>query len=66
VVALIDRLFTFTFLIPSMLVLMNDTALDPKHAAALALSWARLDWLQLGAVAYRAVARNVGLDATWG
>lgn len=32
----LDRLFTFTFLIPSMLVLMNDTALNPKHAAELA------------------------------
>ena len=45
-VVLVDRLFTFVYFIPTMIVLMTGSTLVPEQAVETALLWARLAWIR--------------------
>lgn len=46
VAALVDRVFTFAYFIPTMLALMRPADLSDTDAVALAMQWARLDYVR--------------------
>jgi hypothetical protein len=47
-VSLADRVLTFSYFIPTMLVLMSDPGPDGQEAVDVALRWAALDWVRHG------------------
>jgi len=44
--ALADRIFTFSYFVPTMVKLMNDETLPPSQAVVMALRWGRLNYLR--------------------
>ncbi len=46
VTVLLERIFTFTYFIPTMYRLMSDASLSLPQATALALQWANLNYLR--------------------
>jgi hypothetical protein len=48
--ALADRVFTFSYFVPAMLELMREEGVAEPRATALAVRWAKLNYLRLGIV----------------
>jgi hypothetical protein len=46
VVALVDRVFTFSYFVPTMIELMNDESLSPSQAVAMAARWGQLNYVR--------------------
>ena len=65
VASLADRVFTFSYFIPTMLRLMNDETLSQAEAVALALQWARLDYVRhaIGLAAWLAALKAFALQS---
>ncbi len=61
--ALVDRIFTFTYFIPTMLKLMSNETVPQSEAVPMALQWANLDYVRhfIGLVALLAALKAFSL-----
>ena len=65
--SLVDRIFTFSYFIPTMLKLMSDENLPQSEAVATALQWANLDYVRhaITLVAWLAALKAFALLSGW-
>ena len=61
-VAMIDRIMTFAYFIPTMLTLMREGALSETAAVAKARQWVALDYVRLAATLVAWLAAQMALS----